>query len=78
MMAIDNESFIIAGLDSWDMTEAVEVFERRLARVLGVSSFRLPPAPDPERGTDGVRAKRFPEFYNCTECNLLQPFFKFN
>ncbi|MFJ8963886.1 DrmB family protein [Lentzea sp. NPDC102401] len=74
MIAIENESFIVAGLDSWNVDEAPEIFERRLARVLGVTSFRLPPAPDPDRGVDGVRIRRFPEFYSCSRCGLLQRF----
>ncbi|MBM4481842.1 DUF1998 domain-containing protein [Rhodococcus hoagii] len=78
MIAIDNESFIVAGIDSWDVSEAPVVYERRLAQILGVKSFRLPPAPDPDRGTGGVVVHRFPEFYSCPGCKALQPFFKFN
>ncbi|QKT10939.1 DUF1998 domain-containing protein [Rhodococcus sp. W8901] len=78
MIAIDNESFIVAGLDSWDVSEAPVVYERRLAQILGVKSFRLPPAPDPDLATGGVVVHRFPEFYSCPECKALQPFFKFN
>ncbi|WP_255314995.1 DUF1998 domain-containing protein [Rhodococcus koreensis] len=78
MIAIDNESFIVAGLDSWDISEAPEVFERRLAQILGVGSFRLPPAPDADRGTDGVRVRRFPDFYTCPKCHALQSFSRFN
>lgn len=78
MIAIDNESFIVAGIDSWDISEAPLVFERRLTHILGVDSFRLPPAPDPDRGTGGVVVHRFPEFYSCPKCKALQPFFKFN
>ncbi|MGX1807492.1 DrmB family protein [Nocardia sp. NPDC055321] len=78
LVAIDNESFIVAGLDSWDISTAPEIFERRLGQILGVRSFRLPPAPDPDRGTDGVRARRFPEFYSCPTCHALQPYSKFN
>ncbi|ORL40547.1 hypothetical protein A6F59_14895 [Prescottella equi] len=78
MIAIDNESFIIAGIDSWDVSEAPMVYERRLAQILGVKSFRLPPAPDPDLGTSGVVVHRFPEFYSCPGCKALQPFFKFN
>ncbi|NKS50168.1 DUF1998 domain-containing protein [Rhodococcus hoagii] len=78
MIAIDNESFIVAGIDSWDVSEAPVVYERRLAQILGVKSFRLPPAPDPDRGTGGVVVHRFPDFYSCPKCKALQPFFKFN
>ncbi|ALG13358.1 hypothetical protein AOZ06_46660 [Kibdelosporangium phytohabitans] len=77
LIAVDNESFIVSGLDSWDTSAAPEVFERRLAQVLGVKSFRLPPTPDTDEGVDGVRVRRFPEFYSCPGCCVLQPFFRF-
>ncbi|WP_256973840.1 DUF1998 domain-containing protein [Rhodococcus sp. NCIMB 12038] len=78
MIAIDNESFIVAGIDSWDISQAQAVYERRLSQILGVGSFRLPPAPDPDRGTGGVVVHRFPEFYSCPSCKALQQFFRFN
>ncbi|MFG2950459.1 DrmB family protein [Streptomyces adustus] len=78
MIALDNESFIVAGLDSWDISAAPEVLERRLARLLKVRSFRQPPAPDPDRATDGVHVRRFPTMYSCPKCAALQPFHKFN
>ncbi|MFE7295103.1 DrmB family protein [Streptomyces sp. NPDC057579] len=78
MIAVENESFLVRGIDSWDISDAPFVSEPRLARQLGVSGFRLPPAPDPTRAQDGVRAVRFPEMYSCPECKQLQPFRKFN
>ncbi|MFF2954661.1 DrmB family protein [Kitasatospora sp. NPDC057965] len=78
MIAVENESFLVRGTDSWDMSEAVTVWEPRLARQLGVNSFRLPPAPDAERAKDGVRATRFPRMYSCPGCGSLAPFQKFN
>lgn len=78
MIAVDNESFIVAGLDSWDVSQAPEVLERRLARLLKVRSFRQPPAPAPDRATDGVHVRRFPNMYSCPKCATLQPFYKFN
>ncbi|MFF3623881.1 DrmB family protein [Streptomyces sp. NPDC002467] len=78
MIAVENESFLVRGVDSWDVSEAPLVTEPRLSRKLGVKAFRLPPAPDPDRATDGVRAVRFPVMYSCPECRLLQPFRKFN
>ncbi|MFF4328641.1 DrmB family protein [Streptomyces sp. NPDC001591] len=78
MIAVDNESFMVSGLDSWDAGEAREIFERRLARILKVESFRLPPSPAPERAKDGVRVRRFPEYQHCPTCAVLQPFSKFN
>ncbi|MFI8188766.1 DrmB family protein [Streptomyces sp. NPDC085946] len=78
MIAVDNESFIVSGLDSWNVSEAPEIFEHRLARILKVRSFRLPPAPDSDRATDGVRVHRFPDKYSCPSCNSLQSFQRFN
>lgn len=78
MIAIDNESFIVAGIDTWDTTSAPIIHERRLAQILDVEAFRLPPAPDPDRATGGATVHRFPEFYSCPDCEALQPFFKFN
>jgi hypothetical protein len=81
LVAVDNESFIVSGIDSWEFTEGpVEIFERRLSRMLGVRSFRLPPAPDLDStdGLDGVRLRRFPDFYSCSECSALGPFAMFN
>ncbi|MEU8641407.1 DUF1998 domain-containing protein [Streptomyces sp. NPDC048674] len=78
MIAVENESFLIRGIDSWDVSEAHPISEPRLAGQLGVSGFRLPPAPDPERARDGVRAVRFPEMNSCPHCHQLLPFRKFN
>ncbi|MCZ2523862.1 DrmB family protein [Streptomyces sp. NPDC059506] len=76
MIAVENESFIVAGLDSWDIRQAPEISEHRLARLLRVAGFRLPPAPD-EKGRDGVRVHRFPLWYSCPSCQDLKPFRRF-
>ncbi|MEU0130545.1 DUF1998 domain-containing protein [Streptomyces sp. NPDC006289] len=78
MIAVENESFLVRGIDSWDISEAPFISEPRLAWQLGVSGFRMPPAPDPDSARDGVRAVRFPEMYSCPHCHQLQPFRKFN
>jgi Domain of unknown function (DUF1998) len=78
MIAVENESFLICGIDTWDVTEAPFILEPRLAAQLHVAGFRLPPAPDPDKATDGVRAVRFPVMYSCPQCGALQPFRKFN
>ncbi|MFI7675613.1 DrmB family protein [Actinophytocola sp. NPDC049390] len=78
LIAIDNESFIVSGLDSWDVSDAPEIHERRLASMLGVEFFRLPPASEPDDATDGVRVRRFPDFYSCPGCHALQPYLRFN
>ncbi|MCX4772355.1 DUF1998 domain-containing protein [Streptomyces sp. NBC_01260] len=78
MIAVENESFLVRGIDSWDISEAPFISEPRLAWQLGVAGFRMPPAPDTDSARDGVRAVRFPEMYSCPTCHQLQPFRKFN
>ncbi|MET7787724.1 DUF1998 domain-containing protein [Streptomyces sp900116325] len=77
MVAVDNESFIVSGIDSWNISEAPTVYEHRLAHVLGVKSFRLPPASD-DTSKDGVHVRRFPLWHSCPNCNALQHVRGFN
>ncbi|WP_067832651.1 DUF1998 domain-containing protein [Nocardia lijiangensis] len=78
MIAVENESFIVAGHDSWGAHDAPKIFERRLAQLLGVDHFRLPPAKDPDEAYDGVRVHRFPDYYTCPKCEQLLRFRAFN
>ncbi|NUT19445.1 MAG: DUF1998 domain-containing protein [Hamadaea sp.] len=78
MIAIDNESFIVTGIDSWNIADAQVIREHRLAAALDVNSFRLPPTPESTPGADGVRVRRFPDYYSCPKCRTLQPFRRFN
>ncbi|MGW7050535.1 DrmB family protein [Streptomyces sp. NPDC054887] len=81
LIAVDHESFIVSGLDeaerSWSRDESPRIHERRLARVLDVDSFRLPPASD-DTSKDGLRVRRFPLMHSCPECNDLQRHRDFN
>jgi hypothetical protein len=77
MVAVDSESFIVAGTDSWNITEAPRIHEHRLQRVLGVNGFRLPPASD-DTSKDGVHVRRFPLWHSCPGCNSLQHVRAFN
>ncbi|MEV6307618.1 DUF1998 domain-containing protein [Streptomyces sp. NPDC051840] len=77
MVAVDNESFMVTGTDSWNVTDAPTIFEHRLARVLGVKSFRLPPASD-DTSKDGVHVRRFPLWHSCPKCTVLQHVRRFN
>ncbi|KYK09026.1 MULTISPECIES: DUF1998 domain-containing protein [Streptomyces] len=76
LIAVDHESFVVSGLDeadhSWRRDESPVVHERRLARLLDVDFFRLPPASD-DNSKDGLRVRRFPLMHSCPECNDLQP-----
>ncbi|NEA47798.1 DUF1998 domain-containing protein [Streptomyces sp. SID10815] len=76
LIAVDHESFIVSGLDeadrSWSKGESKVVHERRLARLLDVDHFRLPPASE-DTSKDGLRVRRFPLMHSCPECNELQP-----
>ncbi|MGA5897900.1 DrmB family protein [Streptomyces venetus] len=81
LIAVDQESFIVSGLDeaeqSWNGDESPRIHERRLARVLGVDYFRLPPASD-DTSKDGLRVRRFPLMHSCPECTELQRHGDFN
>lgn len=81
LIAVDQESFIVSGLDdaeqSWSRDESPRVYERRLARVLEVDYFRLPPASD-DSSRDGLRVRRFPLMHSCPKCNDLQRHRDFN
>ncbi|MEU9972428.1 DUF1998 domain-containing protein [Streptomyces sp. NPDC051014] len=81
LIAVDQESFIVSGLDdaeqSWSRDESQRIYERRLARVLEVDYFRLPPASD-DASRDGLRVRRFPLMHSCPECNDLQRHRDFN
>ncbi|MDJ1134508.1 DUF1998 domain-containing protein [Streptomyces iconiensis] len=81
LVAVDNESFIVSGLDNadraWARDEAPPVREPRLATLLGVTHFRLPPASG-DGSEDGIRVKRFPWWQSCSKCELLAPYKDFN
>ena len=81
LIAVDHESFVVSGLDGadeqWRADEAPRIHERRLARILNVEHFRLPPASD-ESSKDGLRVRRFPLMHSCPECNELRRHRDFN
>ncbi|MET9898441.1 DUF1998 domain-containing protein [Streptomyces sp. NPDC006446] len=75
LIAVDQESFVVSGLDGadahWSADESPRIHERRLARLLGVQHFRLPPASG-DHSKDGVRVRRFPVMHACPDCNELR------
>ncbi|MCZ7424810.1 DUF1998 domain-containing protein [Micromonospora sp. WMMA1949] len=74
MIAIDDASYIVLGLDSWRINDREETSEPRLQRALRVDKLYLPPA---ESDYHGAGLKRFPEMYTCMSCHLLQPYGRF-
>lgn len=70
-----DESFMVCGLDEWRAERATEVPEPRLARSLGVETFRSPPTGS-SKGRD-VPVVRFPEMHYCPDCRRLAPLWKF-
>ncbi|MEU9877152.1 DUF1998 domain-containing protein [Streptomyces phaeochromogenes] len=75
LIAVDQESFIVSGLDGadahWSIDESPRIHERRLARLLNVQHFRLPPASE-DSSKDGVRVRRFPVMHSCPDCDELR------
>lgn len=76
LVAIGDQSFIVSGLDSWKDDQSLGISEPRLQRALHVAGFRYPPADVPTSG-DGIKVRRFPEWYSCRTCLDLQPYRKF-
>jgi len=67
MIAIEDESFIVMGLNRWPVGEP-DCREPRLERSLGVRGFVLPPASE---GREDVPIGRFPLWHYCPECRRL-------
>ena len=53
LIAVDDESFMVAGLDRWDVVDSDTVPERRLEQQLHVHALYLPPSE-----TESFRSKR--------------------
>ena len=74
LIPIDDESFMIAGIDSWfdqgNPDPSSEIRESRLESHLGVEQFVLPPSGDSANSRD-LPVVRFPLFYSCTSCQRL-------
>jgi len=63
----ENASFMIVGLQDWDVSRAESASEPRLARSLGVTSLLMPPAG----GRRDVPVIRFPQMQTCPECRRI-------
>lgn len=76
MVAIGDQSFVVSGIDSWQVDGNAPMFEPRLQRRLRVREFYVPPARVSPSG-DGVRVRRFPEMYSCPNCGDLKRYKEF-
>ena len=68
IVALEDESFMVAGLEEWPVSGAPDLHEKRLARKLGVFGFRRPPASGKSKYQD-VPVVRFPKVYFCPGCD---------
>ena len=67
IVAVEDESFMVAGIDRWEPGPP-NLHEPRLERRLRVNGFRLPPAS--ESGPD-IPVVRFPTWAHCPSCKRL-------
>jgi hypothetical protein len=78
LVAIDDESFMVTGIDSWfdgAMPDAGIIHEPRLEKFLNVTGFVLPPSGASEMARD-IPVVRYPYMYSCSSCKRLAPYFK--
>ena len=67
LVAVRDESFMVAGLDQWPSGE-MTLHEPRLERRLQVRGFREPPASDERPDMPVIR---FPRWHSCPKCKRL-------
>lgn len=67
IVAVEDESFMVAGTDRWDPAPP-NLHEPRLERRLHVNGFRVPPASE-DRGD--IPVVRFPMWAHCPSCKRL-------
>ncbi|WP_336724705.1 DUF1998 domain-containing protein [Cellulosimicrobium cellulans] len=70
-----DQSFMICGTDEWDDKWSPVVEEPRLARSLGVHSFK---APSTGKRSGDVPVVRFPTYHYCPGCRRLDRFWRFD
>lgn len=80
-------SGVSAGLEEWDRSAPLagnlkyqKIVERRLCKKLGKKYFRLPPVLDEDAkrldgtpDTSSLVLRRFPEWLQCPECEVMRP-----
>ena len=67
VVAVEDESFMVAGIDRWPQGE-LDLHEPRLERRLEVQGFRQPPAREDR---PDVPVVRYPRWYSCPKCRRL-------
>lgn len=72
IIAVEDESFMVAGIDRWESGPS-NLHEPRLERRLHVNGFRIPPAS--ENGPD-IPVVRFPTWAHCPSCKRLDRYDK--
>lgn len=70
-----DQSFMVCGTDEWDDKWSPSVEEPRLARSLGVHTFK---APSSGKRSGDVPVVRFPLFHYCPECRRLDRYWAFD
>ncbi|WP_350274837.1 DUF1998 domain-containing protein [Kribbella sp. HUAS MG21] len=70
-----DQSFMICGIDQWDDRWSPTVEEPRLARSLGVHTFRSPASG---KRTGDVPVVRFPTYHYCPGCRRLDRYWMFD
>lgn len=70
-----DQSFMICGIDAWDEQWSPPVEEPRLARSLGVHTFR---APSTGKKNGDVPVVRFPTYHYCPQCRRLDRYWAFD
>lgn len=69
VVAFEDESFMVAGIDQWDPAPP-DLHEPRLERRLHVDGFRVPPASEDNDKPD-IPVVRFPTWGHCPACKRL-------
>lgn len=69
VIALGDESFIVAGIDYWNV-DGPTIHEPRLEKDLGVEGFVDPPASGDDHHAD-VPVMRFPAMQSCPSCGRL-------
>ncbi|MFD5090954.1 DrmB family protein [Amycolatopsis thailandensis] len=76
MVAIEDQSFVVGGLDEWRFGDTQPIHEPRLQNRLGVKEFRPPPAEE-RKQEKRIGVRRFPLMHSCPDCKDLKTYKEF-